>query len=203
MKKYRKIRTFFQRFCLWNAKIRLTLQTAIQLLYSPIYTAIQVLVFFNFFVIFLRLINHKQTSWDDNIITYISSSLFKQKSLVNRDKSHLDACMIPTWSFESPIALASPGLPLLLRTHLNPSICALTMQSCCYQRKHSYFMHSPRSDPALIIYPSKEKYPKTDRFLELRTHLMKNTKKFPRNGKRIGRELGPVPTLSKSKMADS
>ena len=43
-----KIRTFSQRFCLWNvAKILLTIQTAIQ--YSPIYTAIQVLVFYNFF----------------------------------------------------------------------------------------------------------------------------------------------------------
>ena len=52
-KNIEKIRPFFQRFCLWNvAKIRLTVQTAIQ--YFPIYTAIQVLVFFNFFVIFLR-----------------------------------------------------------------------------------------------------------------------------------------------------
>ena len=42
--------------------------------------------------------------------------------------------MIPNWSFESPVALASPGLPLLLRTHLNPSTCALTMQSCRYRK---------------------------------------------------------------------
>ena len=42
--------------------------------------------------------------------------------------------MIPNWSFESPVDLASPGLPLLLRTHLNPSTCALTMQSCCYRK---------------------------------------------------------------------
>ena len=48
METYRKIRTFFQRFCLRNvAKIRLTVRTAIQ--YSPIYTAIQVRVFYNFF----------------------------------------------------------------------------------------------------------------------------------------------------------
>ena len=46
-----------------------------------------------------------------------------------------------------------------------------------------------------------ENYPETDHFLEFRTHLMKNRKKFPRNGRGIGRELGPVPTLSKSKMA--
>ena len=31
-----------------------------------------------------------------NIVNYISSSLFKQKSPVNRDKSHLCACMMPT-----------------------------------------------------------------------------------------------------------
>ena len=50
MKKYRKMRTFDSTFLL--TKIRLTVQTAIQ--YSPIYTAIQVLVFYNFFLIFLR-----------------------------------------------------------------------------------------------------------------------------------------------------
>ena len=58
----------------------------------------------------------------------------QQKSSVNRDKGHLCACMIPNRSFESPVALASPGLPLLLRTHLNPSTCALTMQSCRYRK---------------------------------------------------------------------
>ena len=74
----------------------------------------------------------KKTIWNDSIVNYISSSIFK--SPVNRDKSHLCACMIPSRSFESPVALASPGLPLLPRTHLNPSTCALPMQSCCYRK---------------------------------------------------------------------
>ena len=42
--------------------------------------------------------------------------------------------MIPNWCFESPVALASPVLPFLPRTHLNPSTCALTMQSCHYSK---------------------------------------------------------------------
>ena len=82
-------------------------------------------------------INHKQTIWDDNICKLyivVSKSLFSQKSPLDHDKSHLCAYMIPNWYFESPVALASPVLPLLPRTHLNPSTCALTMQSCHYRK---------------------------------------------------------------------
>ena len=72
----------------------------------------------------------------DNYCTvpYISLSIFNPKSLLDRDKSYLWACMIHNWSFESPVALVSPGLPLLSRTHLNPSTCPLTMQSCHYRK---------------------------------------------------------------------
>ena len=74
----------------------------------------------------------EQTIWEDNIVNYISlQSFFKQ---INCDNYHLCAFMIPNWSFESPVALASPVLPLLLRTHLNPSTCASTMQSCHYRK---------------------------------------------------------------------
>ena len=77
----------------------------------------------------------EQTIWDDNVVNYISlQSFFKQKSPVNCDENHLCAFMIPNWSFESPVALSSPVLPLLSRTHLNPSTCALTMQSCHYSK---------------------------------------------------------------------
>ena len=138
-------------------------------------------------------INHKQTIWEDNIVNYISSSLFKKKSPVNRNKSHLCACMIPNWSFESPVASASPGLPLLRRTHLNPSTWALTMQLCHYRKttKEAFLFlaqpttwhwtgHLPlqRNDKSAI-----EKYPETDRFLEFGTHLMKNTKHSRENEK--------------------
>ena len=64
----------------------------------------------------------------------VSKSLFNQKSPLDHDKSHVYAYMIPNWSFESPVALASPALPLLPRAHLNPSTCALTMQSCRYRK---------------------------------------------------------------------
>ena len=75
------------------------------------------------------------TIWADNIVNYISlQSFFKQKSPVNCDENHLCAFMIPNWSFESPVALSSPVLPLLPRTHLNPSTCALTMQSCHFSK---------------------------------------------------------------------
>ena len=104
-------------------------------------------------------INHKQAIGDDDIVDIVSKSLF---SPLDRDKSHLCAYMIPNWSFESPVALISPDLPLLPRTHLNPSTCALTMQSCHYRKttkEASCFLHSPWHDTALIIYPSIENCP--------------------------------------------
>ena len=64
----------------------------------------------------------------------VSKSLFSQKSPLDHDESHLCAYMFPNWYFESPVALASPVLPLLPRTHLNPSTCALTVQSCHYRK---------------------------------------------------------------------
>ena len=99
--------------------------------------------------------------------------------------------MIPTWSFESPIALASPGLPLLLRTHLNPSTCALTMQSCRYRKttKEAFLFlaqptmwHCTGHLPLQRNKVPSKNYPETDRFLEFRTHLMKNTKNSRETG---------------------
>ena len=127
----------------------------------------------------------EQTIWDDNIVNYISLSFFKQKSPVNCDKNHLCACMIPNWYFESPVALASPVLPLLPRTHLNPSTCALTMQSCHYRKttKEAFlFLAQPMTWHCTGHLPLQrnkvpsKNYPETDRFLKFRTHLMKNTK---------------------------
>ena len=70
------------------------------------------------------------------------------------------------------------------------------------KRKHSCFSHSPWRDTALVIYPFKGiKCHRKIILLEFRTHLMKNTKNSPGKGRRIGWELGPVPTLTKSKMA--
>ena len=96
--------------------------------------------------------------------------------------------MIPTWSFESPVALASPGLPLLLRTHLNPSTCALTMQSCRYRKttKEAFLFlaqptmwHCTGHLPLQRNKMPSNNYPETDRFLERRTHLKINTQKIP------------------------
>ena len=99
--------------------------------------------------------------------------------------------MIPTWSFESPVALASPGLLLLLRTHLNPSTCALTMQSCRYRKttKEAFlFLAQPMTWHCTGHLPLQrnkvpsKNYPETDRFLEFRTNLMKNRKNSRETG---------------------
>ena len=133
----------------------------------------------------------EQTIWDDNIVNYISLSFFKQKSPLNCDKNHLCACMIPNWYFESPVALASPVLPLLPRTHLNPSTCALTMQSCRYRKttKEAFlFLAQPMTWHCTGHLPLQrnkvpsKNYPETDRFLEFRTHLMKNRKNSRETG---------------------
>ena len=124
--------------------------------------------------------------------------------------------MIPNWSFESPVTLVSPGVSLLPRTHPNPSTCALTIQSYHHHKTTNEAIlflaqltkwhrtgHLPlqRNRKIIIVKLPSSNYSETNYFLELRTHLMKNTKKFPRNGRRIGSELGPVPTLSRFKMA--
>ena len=156
----------------------------------------------------------EQTIWDDNIVNYISfQSFFKQMSPVNCDNNHLCAYMIPNWPAESPVALASPVLPLLPRTRLNPSTCALTMQSCHYRkttRKHSCFLHSPWRDTALVIYTSKgikchrkQNYPETDRFLEFRTHLMKNRKNSRETGKGLDGNSVQSPHSSSPKWRSS
>ena len=150
----------------------------------------------------------EQTIWDDNIVNYISLSFFKQKSPVNCDKNHLCTCMIPNWYFESPVALASPVLPLLPRTHLNPSTCALTMQSCHYRKttKEAFlFLAQPMTWHCTGHLPLQrksaiEKLSWNRSLSRISKKKKKKQKKFPRNGRRIGRELGPVPTLFKSKM---
>ena len=124
--------------CTWQAGCKHAARTDKK---NSLQVILIVFVFFFFdkfvecLVLFLRArkltwesINHKQAFWDDDIV---SKYLF---SPLDRDKSHLCAYMIPNWSFESPVALVSPGLPLLPRTHLNPSTCALTMQSCHYRK---------------------------------------------------------------------
>ena len=99
--------------------------------------------------------------------------------------------MIPNWSFESPVALASPVLPLLTRTHLNPSTCALTMQSCHYRKttKEAFlFLAQPMTWHCTGHLPLQrnkvpsKNYPETDRFLEFRTHQMKNRKNSRETG---------------------
>ena len=75
------------------------------------------------------------------------------------------------------------------------------------QRKHSCFLHSPWRGTALVIDPSKGI--KCHRKIILKQiafynfeHTWWKTQKFPRNGRRIGWELGLVDlTLFKSKMA--
>ena len=75
------------------------------------------------------------------------------------------------------------------------------------QRKHSCFLHSPWRGTAMVIYPSKGI--KCHRKIILKQiafynfeHTWWKTQKFPRNGRRIGWELGLVDlTLFKSKMA--
>ena len=145
----------------------------------------------------------EQTIWDDTIVNYISLSFFKQKSPVNCDKNHLCACMIPNWYFESPVALASPVLPLLLRTHLNPSTCALTMQSCHYreqQRIEAFlFLAQPMTWHCTGHLPLQKNkvpsknFPETDRSLEFRTHLMKNRKKIPAKREIACVQTSPLP----------
>ena len=154
----------------------------------------------------------KQAIWDDNIVNYISLSFFKQKSPVNCDKYHLCACMIPNWYCESPAALASPVLPLLPRTHLNPSTCALTMQSCHFPKttKEAFLFlaqtmtwyctgHLPLQRNKVL---SKIKLYWNRLLSRISNTPDEKQKKFPRNGRRIERELAPVPKLFKSKMAD-
>ena len=116
--------------------------------------------------------------------------------------------MIPTWSFESPVALASPGLPLLLRTHLNPSTCALTMQSCRYRKTTKevfLFLAQPmtwHSTGHLPLQRNKvpsKNYPETDRFLEFRTHLMINRKNSRETGEGLDRNSVQSPHSSSPK----
>ena len=119
--------------------------------------------------------------------------------------------MIPNWYFESPVALASPVLPLLPRTPLNPSTCALTMQSWHYRKTtkdRSIPVSCTANDVTLhwSFTPPKEqsaieKFSWNRSLSRIPNTPDKKQKKFPRNGRRIGRELGPVPTLFKSKMA--
>ena len=74
------------------------------------------------------------------------------------------------------------------------------------QSKHScWILHSPWRGTALVIYPSKGRKCHRKIILKQITSRILNTpderhKKFPQNRRRIGWELGPVPTLSKSKM---
>ena len=153
----------------------------------------------------------EQTIWDGNIVNYISlQSFFKQMSPVNCDKNHLRAYMIPDWSSESPVALASPVLSLLPRK--NPSTCALTMQSCHYRKttKEAFlFLAQPMTWHRTGHLPlqrnkvlSKIKLSWNRLLSRISNTPDEKQKKFPRNGRRIGRGLGPVPTLFKFKMAD-
>ena len=146
----------------------------------------------------------EQTIWDDNIVNYTSLSFFKQKGPVNCDKNHLCVFMIPNWYFESPVALASPVLPLLSWTHLNPSTCALTMQSCQYRKatKEAFlFLAQPMTWNCTGHLPLQrnkvpsKNYPETDRFLEFRTNLTKNRK----NSRETGEGLDRVPVQSFSR----
>ena len=133
-----------------------------------------------------RFRDHVKIFRDPCFSRYHSPPLFERDK--NCDKSHLCACMIPNWPFESPVALASAVLPLLPRTHLNPSTCALTMQSCHYRKttKEAFlFVAQPMTWHCTGHLPLQrnkvpsKNYPETDRFLEFRTHLMKNRKKIP------------------------
>ena len=154
----------------------------------------------------------KQTISDNNIVNYISLSFFKQKSPVNCDKYHLCACMIPNWYCESPAALASPVLPLLPRTHLNPSTCALTMQSCHYPKttKEAFlFLAQPMTwycTGHLPLQRNKvplKNYPETDRFLQFRTHLMKNRKNSRETGEGLNGNSVQSPHSSSPKWRTS
>ena len=115
--------------------------------------------------------------------------------------------MIPNWYFEAPVDLASPVLPLLPQTHLNSFTCALIIQSCHYRKTtKEAFLFLPQ--PMTWYWTGHFKGIKCHRKLSWNRSLSRisNTpdekqEKFPRNGRRIGRELGPVPTLFKSKMA--
>ena len=100
-------------------------------------------------------------------------------------------------------------LPLLPRTYLNPSTCALTMQSCHYRKtaKEAFlFLAQPMTWHCTGHLPLQRKCHRKIILKQRSLSRISNTpdekqKKFPRNGRRIGLELGPVPTLFKSKMA--
>ena len=93
----------------------------------------------------------------------ISWSLFNKKSPLDRNKSHLCACMFPNWYFESTAAFVSwyDQAFLLPQTCLTPCTFPLTIQSCLsrWTTKEPFLF---RAQPMiawrgteLFTYPSK------------------------------------------------
>ena len=133
------------------------------------------------------LISHKQTIWDDNIVKYRGLSSI-EKSPLERDKSHLCACMIPNRYFASPAALVWPGLPLApdapdpLYFSFNHSFISFSQDnkgtipvSCgAHAVAPHWLLTLPKEQSAIVKLPLN--------FL----HLIKPEEE---------RNLGPVPTL--------
>jgi len=128
----------------------------------------------------------------------ISWSLFNKKSPLDRDKSHLCACMIPNWYFESPVALVWSGLPLApdapdpLHFSFNHSVMSISQDnkgtipvSCAAHDVASHWsLTPPKEQSATVKLPSNC------------LHLTKDTAKRKKNRNSIQSPLSPV-----SKMA--
>ena len=141
-------------------------------------------------------ISHKKTIWDDNIVQYRGLSSI-DKSPLDRDKSHLCACMIPNRYFESPVRLVWPGLPLLpdapdpLYFFFNHSVISFSQDnkgtipvSCgAHAVAPHWSLTPPKEQSAIVKLPLN--------FL----HLIKHTRETEEE-----RDLGPVPLSPMSKM---
>lgn len=119
----------------------------------------------------------------------ISWSLFNKKSALDCDKSHLCACMIPYWYFESPVALVWPGLPLALDAP-DPLYFSFNHSGISIPQDYKEIIPVSCADnemaprwSLLITYPSKG--------IKCHREITKNTRETEGEW-----ELGPVPTLS-------
>ena len=96
------------------------------------------------------------------------------------------------------------------RTHLNPSTCPFTMQSCHYRKtsKEAFLFlalpmtwHGTGHLPLSKVWSAIIKLSWNSSLSRISNTPDKKYKKFQQNGRGIGWECGSVPTLSKSKMA--
>ena len=121
----------------------------------------------------------------------LSWYLFNKKSPLDRDKSHLCACMIPNWYFESPVALVWPGHPLApdapdpLYFSFNHSVMSISLGNKLETILVS--CSAPWYGTELITYPSKG----TKCHREITLEFLTPDKTYSRNGRRMGTRSSP------------